>query len=323
MTNISIVLLNWNSYPVVLDAAASALAQRDVHVELLLVDNGSHDGSVAELRRRFPAVPIMEMGSNLGFTGGMNAGTEAAQGEFVLWQNADLVLAEDYCARAVAAMRTDATIGGVGGTVLRLVDGRRTADFDAAGYSLSPAHRTAFVHADAPREVVGVSGSCPIFRRSALEQIRATVGYVLDPSYFTYGEDIDVMLRLNLAGWKIVYLPGIRAWHVRSASTAPHSRFYEKPDHTQVHHLRNRLATIVKTWPRPVLWRRLPILVAVELGLPLYLLARRPRSLKNWATAWRELWRNRRQLRRDRSAIQNAASPAAVSRLRSLLQWPA
>ncbi len=214
----------------------------------------------------------------------MNAGTEVAQGEFVLWQNADLVLAEDYCAQAVAAMRADTTIGAVGGKVLRLVDGRRTADFDAAGYTLSPAHRTVFVRAAAPREVVGVSGSCPIFRRSALEQIRATVGYV---------------------------------------PTAPHSRFYQKPDHTQVHHLRNRLATIVKTWPRPVFWRRLPMLVAVELGLPLYLLVRRPRSLKNWATAWRELWRNRRQLRRDRCAIQRAASPAAVSRLRSLLGWPA
>ncbi len=49
MTDVTIVLLNWNSYPVVLDAVASALAQREVQVELLLVDNGSHDGSVAEL----------------------------------------------------------------------------------------------------------------------------------------------------------------------------------------------------------------------------------------------------------------------------------
>ncbi len=205
----------------------------------------------------------------------------------------------------------------------RLIDGRRTDDFDASGYTVSASHRAVFVSADSPREVVGVSGSCPIFRRTALEQLRANVGYVLDPSYFTYGEDIDVMLRLNLAGWKVLYVPTLRAWHVRSGSTRPRSRFYEKPAHTQVHHFRNRLATIVKTWPQPVFWRRLLVLAAVETLLPFYLLLRRPSSIKNWAQAWWELWRDRRRLRRDRTAIQRAASPAAVSRLRTLLKRPA
>ncbi len=323
MATVTIVILNWNSYPVVMDAAATALAQRDVAVDLVIVDNGSTDGSLAKLRARYPHTRIIEMGHNSGFTGGMNAGTDAAQGEFILWQNADLVLADDYCARAVAAMRADPRVGAAGGTVLRLIDGQRTDTFDASGYTLSAAHRTVFLYADAPREVVGVSGSCPIFRRAALDHLRATVGYVLDPSYFTYGEDIDVMLRLNLGGWKVVYDPAMRAWHVRSASTAPRSRFFEKPDHTQVHHMRNRLATIAKTWPRPVLWRRLPILLAVETALPLYLLARRPRSLRNWVRAWWELWRDRGRLRRDRAVIQRAASPATVSRLRTLLQRPA
>jgi len=323
VSDVTIVILNWNSYPVVIDAAASALAQRDVAVDLVVVDNGSSDGSLAKLRARYPQARIIEMGHNSGFTGGMNAGTDAARGQFILWQNADLVLADDYCARAVAAMQADQSAGAVGGTVLRLIDGQRTDNFDASGYTLSPAHRTVFLSADVPREVVGVSGSCPIFRRAALEQLRGTVGYVLDPSYFTYGEDIDVMLRLNLAGWKVLYVPTMRAWHVRSGSTAPRSRFYEKPDHTQVHHLRNRLATIVKTWPRPVLWRRLPILALVEAALPFYLLVRRPRSLKNWVRAWWELWRNCVRLRHDRALIQRAASPTAVARLRTLLQRPA
>src|SRR6266849_5412410 len=125
MIDVSIVVLNWNSYPVVLDAAASALAQTGVRVELLVVDNGSGDGSLEELKRRYPQARFIEMGFNSGFTGGMNAGTDAARGEFVLWQNADLVLAPDYCSRALAAMRADPAIGGAGGLVRRLVDGRR------------------------------------------------------------------------------------------------------------------------------------------------------------------------------------------------------
>lgn len=321
MIDVSIVLLNWNSMPIVLDAAASAVAQRDISVELVVVDNGSTDLSLRQLQQRFPSARYIEMGYNSGFTGGMNAGTDVARGEFVLWQNADLVLAEDYCTRGIAAMRADPGIGAVGGTVHRLVEGRRTAEFDASGYTISAAHRTVFVRRGG--EVVGVSGSCPLFRRKALDAIRATVGYVLDPTYFTYGEDIDVMLRLNLAGWRVVHIPEMSAWHVRSGSTAPRSRFYEKPDVTQVHHLRNRLATIVKTWPRQVLLRRLPALAAIECALPFYLLIRRPRSLRNWFVAWRGLWRDRARLLRDRARIQTAATPAAIYRLRRLLQFPA
>lgn len=325
MIDVTIVLLNWNSRPVVLDAAASALAQKGVAVELIIVDNGSEDGSLGELKQRFPQATFVEMGFNSGFTGGMNAGTDAARGEFVLWQNADLVLAEDYCARAAAAMRADKALGAVGGLVKRLVDGRRTEEFDACGYTLSALHRAAFIGDRAKaRDVVGVSGSCPIFRRSALDALRAIVGYVLDPWYFTYGEDIDVMLRLNLAGWRVRYLPDLHAWHVRSGSTVATSRFYEKPSITQVHHFKNRIATIIKTYPSPVLLRRLPLIAAAEAGLSVYFLFRnRPGNVLNWSRAWREVWRERERLLRDRAALRKATTAGSVARLLRLLRGDA
>jgi GT2 family glycosyltransferase len=318
--DVSIVLLNWNSLPTVLPAAASALAQQGVSVELLVVDNGSTDGSLAELRRQYNNVRYIEMGYNSGFTGGMNAGTDAASGEFVLWQNADLVLAEDFCARAVALMRADSTLGAVGGLVQRLVDGRRTDAFDACGYTLGSLHRAAFVRdRSRAQDVVGVSGSCPFFRRSALEVLHSAVGYVLDPWYFTYGEDIDVMLRLNLAGWRVRYVPELRAWHVRSASTVVGSRFFEKPDETQVRHFKNRIGTIIKTYPPWLLARRLPVLLVAEAAVPAYLLLRgRPASVRNWLRAWGEVWTERARLLRDRSVLQAGARHG--SRLRSVVR---
>src|SRR5437867_684114 len=135
---VSIILLNWNSRPTVFDAAASALAQRGVEVELVIVDNGSEDGSLEELGARFPTARYVALGRNTGFTGGMNAGTSAATGDFVLWQNADLVLAPDYCARAVEIMTHESDVGAVGGLVRRLVGDKRTNQFDAAGYTLTP-----------------------------------------------------------------------------------------------------------------------------------------------------------------------------------------
>lgn len=319
MTVVSIVVLNWNCYPVVLEAVASATAQQGVTVDLIIVDNGSGDGSLHELKRRFPKARFIEMGFNSGFTGGMNAGTDAARGDFVLWQNADLVLADDYCTHAVAAMAAHPQLGAVGGTVYRLMNGIRSHEFDASGYRLTATHRTSFIRTAHARDVVGISGSCPIFRRAALKQIASITGYVLDPWYFAYGEDIDVMVRLNLAGWRVRYLPEIRAWHVRSGSTAERSRFYQKPDLTQVHHFKNRLATIIKTWPRSVLIPRLPALALIELAMPPYLLGRRPRSILNWARAWGHLWRERRRLLRDRRAIRAATTQDRVRRLRQLL----
>ena len=317
--DVSVVLLNWNSYPIVLEAATAAVEQSGVSVELIIVDNGSNDESLPALRRQFPKARFIEMGFNSGFTGGMNAGTEAAQGEFVLWLNADLVLASDYCSRGVATMRADPTIGAVGGLVSRLVDGRRTDVFDAAGYTVSPAHRARFVPPGTEQDVVGVSGSCPLFRRATLNDLRETVGYALDPWYFAYGEDIDVMLRLNLRGWRVRFLPASKAWHVRSQSTVAASRFYEKPGMTQVHHFKNRLATIIKTMPRGALLRRLPALVGIELAMPAFLLTRRPSSVRHWMKAWTLVVREWRRLVRDRRLIQRTAPDAARQRLMRLL----
>lgn len=322
MIDVSIVLLNWNSGDTVCEAAESGLAQSGVTVELIVVDNGSTDGSLDELRTRFPSARFIELGSNTGFTGGMNAGTDAADGEFVLWQNADLVLAPDYSARAIALMRREFDVGAVGGLVQRLVNGQRTNVFDGSGYTLNALHRGVPIpDSQRAQDVIGVSGSCPIFRHTALESVRAVTGYVLDPWYFTYGEDIDVMLRLHLAGWRVRYAPEMRAWHVRSGSTVPGSRFYEKPEATQVRHFKNRIATVIKTYPTALLLRRLPALALTEAALPFYLLLRaRPRSILSWIRSWGQLLKERRRLLRDRGSIQQKASPGAGERLRELLK---
>lgn len=322
MTSVSIVLLNWNNHPVVLEAAASALAQRSVRVELIIVDNGSSDGSLPKLKKRFPGARFIELGRNTGFTGGMNAGTQIASHEFVLWQNADLVLDPDYCTHGIGLLQRDHTLGGVGGTVHRLVDGRRTELFDAAGFTVVPTHRAVFVRSEREQDVVGVAGSCPLFRLAALQAASRPVGYVLDPWYFAYGEDIDLMLRINLAGWRLRYVPNLLAWHVNSGSTVPRSRFYQKPNHIQVHHFKNRLATVVKCLPTRTLVRRLPILLITEVGVPFYLLVRNPRSVINWLVAWHNLWTERQRLLNDRFRIQSDATPGARLRLDDLLRRP-
>jgi GT2 family glycosyltransferase len=322
VTDVSIVLLNWNSSATVIEAAESASDQTGVRVQLLIVDNGSTDGSLETLKRQFPHAQFIEIGFNSGFANGMNAGSTVAAGEFILWQNADLVLAPDYCALALQTMRADDTIGAMGGLVHRLVNGHRTNVFDASGYTINALHRAVAVsNRTVAQDVVGVSGSCPILRRRALEDIRRPVGYALDPWYFTYGEDIDVMLRLHLAGWRVRYDPAMLAWHVRSGSTVVGSRFYERPDVTQVHHFKNRVATIAKTYPVPVLLRRLPLLVMTELVVPPYLLLKgKPRGIWNWLRSWGQFLKESPRLLRDRKTIFARADHENQARTQALLR---
>jgi len=320
MPIVSIVLLNWRSYPIILEAAETAAAQLDVEVELIIVDNDSNDGSLPELKRRFPQARFVEMGVNAGFAAGMNAGVAVATGEFVLLQNADLVLALDHCALAVAAMRKDPSLGAAGGKVNRLVDGRRSDTLDGCGYMLDGRFRGVKVQPDRGGIVMGVSGTSPFLRATAIADVSRPVGYLFDPWYFAYFEDIDLMLRLNLAGWRVRYVPELRAWHLRSHSTGGSTRFYARTGWTLQHTLKNRLATIVKDCPRALLWRLGPSLVITELLLPFYLLLRRPSGLPVLARAWRIAWNDRKRLLAERGAIQRqAVEKQAVSRFDALV----
>jgi len=308
MKTVSVVILNWRSYPIVMDAAQSALRQRAVNVELIVVDNGSDDESIPQLRSRFPEARIIELGHNSGFPHGMNTGIKVATGEYILLQNADLVLDENYCAFGIGVMSSIDRVGAVGGLVQRLAKGERTDTLDACGYTLSRTFRAQLLDHNRGGEVVGVSGSCPLFSAEALRDVERPVGYALDPWYFSSFEDIDLMLRFNLAGWAVHYAPEMRAWHVRSGSTVAASRFYEKPVPLVRHHIKNRLATILKNIPAIQLRTWLGVIVT-EVAIPFYLLRKRPSTLKAWIGAWWSIGLEAPRLLRDRMRILRKGGP--------------
>lgn len=317
---VSIVLLNWNSAPLIYDAAASAVAQQGIAADLVIVDNGSQDDSLQQLKRTHPDATFIELGHNTGFAAGMNAGIAAVRTEFALLQNADLLLAPDHCATALAALRADAGLGAVGGLVQRLEGGERTAKLDECGYLLARSFKVSFVDPVAGRDVMGIPGCSACVRMDALRDVARIAGYVFDPWYFTYFEDIDLMLRLNLAGWRVRYLPDVRSWHVRSASIGGPMRFHRRPVAAMRTNLRNRVATFIKSCPRNQLWRLLPPAAAWHAAVPPYLLATRPSALGVVGSAWRDVWRERRRLLADRRRIMAAATPESLARFAQLIR---
>ncbi len=90
---ISVIIVNWNTCQLTCEAVASVLSQEvDAALDVIVVDNGSTDDTVATLRRQFPTVRVLAAGRNLGFSGGNNAGLRRARGAYTLLLNSDATL---------------------------------------------------------------------------------------------------------------------------------------------------------------------------------------------------------------------------------------
>jgi hypothetical protein len=210
------VVLNWNGG----DDTLASLASLD-GIETICVDNGSTDGSDAEVERRFPHVELIRNGANLGFAGGNNPGIEralAGGADWVLLVNNDAVVQAgiDAALERAAAARPDA---GILACKILFEDGGAVmyagASFNATlGYS---GKRDGFGGTDRfheLRDVDRADGAGFAISRAAAERAG-----LLDEHLFAYVEDVDLSLRVRAAGLAVVFVPDAVVRHKGSAST--------------------------------------------------------------------------------------------------------
>jgi GT2 family glycosyltransferase/glycosyltransferase involved in cell wall biosynthesis len=212
------VVLNYRT------AAASLLATRGLQGsarridDLIVVDNGSGDGSEDELRRALPDARVLQTGENLGFAGGCNAGIRAALesgASLIALINSDVILPPDALARLEDALAEQPSLGVVGPLILSRAHPARVA---SSGMTYSPATGR-MRHPDADRElaalslppvlvVEGVSGCVMLVRREVFERIG-----LLTEDYFFSFEDLDFCLRARAAGFGSACVTGALAYH--------------------------------------------------------------------------------------------------------------
>jgi GT2 family glycosyltransferase len=214
----AVVVPNWNGRRWLPGLLASLDAQTRAPDEVLVVDNGSEDGSVAWLRER-GGVGVLELGRNTGFAFAANRGVEAVGGEAVALVNTDVELAPDWLARAAGRLEGDAGLAAVA-TKMVLLDDPATVD-DAGdvlrrdGVAEQRGHgRPDGPRFDTPGEVFAACAGAAVYRREAM---LAAGGF--DERLFAYLEDVDLGLRLRLAGWRCAYEPAV-ARHARHGSAA-------------------------------------------------------------------------------------------------------
>lgn len=251
--DVSAVVVNWNSDEWTRRCLAHLQAQTMPLAEIIVVDNGSSDGSLEWLRER-QDVEVIALGKNVGFAAANNVGIARCRSEFVLLVNPDVELAADYLERVLPAFEIDHT-GSVTGKLFRPGPGRLvdTKGHNVYGMGWAENRDEELVDDgdDREEEVFGVCAAAAVYRFAALQEA-GVGGEVFDESYFAYIEDVDLDWRLRWLGWRARYVPDAVGVHHRSSTgaryTAPIMR----------HILKNRFLTVMKNYDREMLLRNLP-----------------------------------------------------------------
>jgi GT2 family glycosyltransferase len=228
---VGVVVLNWRRPHKIMACLASVEAQDYPSFEIVVVDNGSANGSVVEVRRQFPAVSVIENGRNLGFAAGSNRGIDYLMRsgvDYILLLNDDATCGPDLFRRLVALAESEPDIGVLGPTIY-YADAPGTIIWSAGG-AVDRLGRSRHLRVneqgDGPlvpvQDVDYVTGCALLVRRDVVEKVG-----VLDERFFAYWEEVEWCARARAAGFRVVYLPTAHVWHGLQQEDRETSRSYQ------------------------------------------------------------------------------------------------
>ncbi len=242
-----------------LDSLERGLTDLGGPAEVVVVDNGSSDGSADAVRSRHPRARIVELASNEGFAAGVNAGVAASSGRWLLLLNNDATIEPGAVAALLRAAAGRADVGSLAAQ-MRFA---RNGAINSAGLGVDRLGVAFDRHlGEAPSaagadvvEVFGASAGAALVRRAMLEEIGG-----FDASLFMYLDDVDVAWRARMAGWTCLYVPAAVVHHHHSASSVHGSAF------KHLHVGRNRVRLLARHATTAQLLRYGPAIVANDLG---------------------------------------------------------
>lgn len=253
---LAVVVVTHNSAGELAALATSLAGQLEPGDEFVIVDNASSDGTVALARTLAERVVVIEAGANTGFAAACRLGVDASSAPLLCLLNPDTLVAGGALARlrAVAAEHPD---WAAWQPVVMLPDGRinvagGVVHYLGIGWAGQCGHDAAELAAG-PYEVAFASGAALVARREIWRELDG-----LRDDYFLYGEDLDLGLRLWLAGRRVGVEPRARVIHDYEFDKGAHKWYLLE---------RNRWRTVLATYPLALLVLVAPALLAAELGL--------------------------------------------------------
>jgi len=226
MMDLSIIIVNWNTKEYLLPCLKSIFkGGQGTGWEVIVVDNGTRDGSREEVKKVFPSARLIENEKNFGFAKAANQGLQKASGRYALLLNPDTQVENGAIERLVSFMDAHSDVG-VAGAQLLNADGTKQnsiANFPSLGTELLNKSLLRWLfpkkfpgkgrNYSEPIEVDSVIGACMMVRRDTLDQVG-----LLDEDYFLFLEETDWCYRMKKAGWKIYHVPQAEIYHFQGKS---------------------------------------------------------------------------------------------------------
>lgn len=295
---VTIVVLSYDGRELLEVVLPTLARQTFPSFSVLVVDNGSSDGSAEYLEREWPQVEILRLPENIGVAAALNRGVEAARSEFVALLNNDIELEPDWLAELVAALRSHPEAGSATGKMLNF---HRRDRLDGAGDVVmwsGAATRRGFEtpdegQFDRPEAVFGACGGAALYRRVAFDAVGP-----FDEDFFAYMEDVDWSFRAQLAGFACRYVPSAVAYHMAGATTGRNISPYLYMQR------RNQLWMMAKNYPARAFVLHAPKILLFQLGFVASSV--RDGVLGAHARAWGEALRGMPGVLQKRRAIQGA-----------------
>lgn len=282
---VSVIVLNWNGKQFLESCLNSLFAQTFRDFEIILVDNGSTDGSADYIYSEYapniaavasPRVRLVALPKNRGFAGGNLAGLNACDrdSEYIATLNNDTIAEPDWLEKLVGAIEGKPATenwGAACGPMLFQSSQQNKPIIAAAGIevyrnglAMDGQVGQIYQPSETNQEVFGPCAGAALYRREAL----AEVGF-FDNAFFAYLEDADLAWRLRLSGWRTLYVPTAKVWHEYSGTSGQGSPFknYQLG--------RNRLWVLLKNWPIALWLHYLPQVLLYDIAASAYTLAQR------------------------------------------------
>jgi GT2 family glycosyltransferase len=231
--DLSIIILNYKTCGLLKECLKGIkLVKPKLDFEIIVVDNGSKDGTPEMIAECFPEVRFIETGQNLGYAKGNNVGIRAAKGRYIMIINPDIILFEGVVEKLVEFMDSHPDVGIVGP---KLLNPDKTLQFSCYKfhsfwiplYRRTPLGKLPWVRKaideflmkdwdhNSVREVDWLLGGCLLIRSSALWDVG-----LLDERYFAYFDDVDLCRMMWNKGWKVVYYPLVSVVHFHRRESA-------------------------------------------------------------------------------------------------------
>ena len=259
---VSVTIVTYNSGRFIKRCLESVLAQKYLHKEIIVIDNASMDGTVDILEQFEDRCNIVYNDENIGFASAQNQAILMSGGEWVLTLNPDVLLLPNFIQALVEAGQMNPKIGTVCGKLLSILANFDLPDkplVDSTGIYFTPMLR----HLDRGSQevdnghylnheyVFGATAAAALYRREMIEDVSIDNEF-FDPDFFVYREDADVAWRAQLFGWRCIYTPHARGYHVRNV--LPGNR-RALPPVINMHSVKNRFLLRLKNMT-PDLYRR-------------------------------------------------------------------